>query len=80
MTVDEWTRFHCIHCAHHLGFAVRSDLRVDFRADPLAIADSRAAGHAALVIAMEYESGVRVEDEFGRGDGLHDQGAGRAGT
>jgi Protein of unknown function (DUF1569) len=22
MTVDEWTRFHRIHCAHHLGFAV----------------------------------------------------------
>ncbi len=19
---DEWTRFHCIHCAHHLGFVV----------------------------------------------------------
>jgi hypothetical protein len=22
MTKDEWTRFHCMHCAHHLGFAV----------------------------------------------------------
>jgi hypothetical protein len=21
MTKDEWTRFHCMHCAHHLGFA-----------------------------------------------------------
>jgi hypothetical protein len=24
MTKDEWVRFHCIHCAHHLGFAVPS--------------------------------------------------------
>ncbi len=22
MTKDEWARFHCLHCAHHLGFAV----------------------------------------------------------
>ena len=22
LTGDEWNRFHCIHCAHHLGFAV----------------------------------------------------------
>ena len=22
MTRDEWTRFHCLHCAHHLGFIV----------------------------------------------------------
>ena len=22
MTKEEWTRFHCMHCAHHLGFAV----------------------------------------------------------
>jgi len=22
MTKDEWVRFHCIHAAHHLGFAV----------------------------------------------------------
>ncbi|MGP0065369.1 MAG: DUF1569 domain-containing protein [Isosphaeraceae bacterium] len=22
MTGEEWTRFHCIHCAHHLGLAV----------------------------------------------------------
>jgi hypothetical protein len=22
LTGDEWTRFHCMHCAHHLGFAV----------------------------------------------------------
>jgi hypothetical protein len=22
LTGVEWTRFHCIHCAHHLGFAV----------------------------------------------------------
>jgi hypothetical protein len=22
MTREEWTRFHCMHCAHHLGFAV----------------------------------------------------------
>jgi hypothetical protein len=22
MTKDEWTQFHCMHCAHHLGFAV----------------------------------------------------------
>jgi hypothetical protein len=22
LTGEEWTRFHCIHCAHHLGFAV----------------------------------------------------------
>lgn len=22
MSKDEWTQFHCIHCAHHLGFAV----------------------------------------------------------
>ena len=22
LTVAEWHRFHCIHCAHHLGFAV----------------------------------------------------------
>ncbi len=24
LTGEEWTRFHCIHCAHHLGFAVPS--------------------------------------------------------
>ncbi len=24
LTRDEWTRFHCIHCAHHLSFAVPS--------------------------------------------------------
>ena len=24
MTRDEWIRFHCIHCAHHLSFAVPS--------------------------------------------------------
>jgi hypothetical protein len=24
MSKEEWTQFHCIHCAHHLGFAVRS--------------------------------------------------------
>jgi len=22
LTKDEWTRFHCLHAAHHLGFAV----------------------------------------------------------
>jgi hypothetical protein len=22
MTKDEWMRFHCLHCAHHLGFAM----------------------------------------------------------
>ena len=22
LTIAEWQRFHCIHCAHHLGFAV----------------------------------------------------------
>ena len=22
MTKDEWARFHCMHCAHHLGFLV----------------------------------------------------------
>jgi hypothetical protein len=22
MSKDEWARFHCLHCAHHLGFAV----------------------------------------------------------
>jgi hypothetical protein len=22
MTKEEWARFHCMHCAHHLGFAV----------------------------------------------------------
>jgi hypothetical protein len=22
MTRDEWTRFHCIHCAHHLSFVL----------------------------------------------------------
>lgn len=22
MTRDEWGRFHCLHCAHHLGFVV----------------------------------------------------------
>ncbi len=22
LTAEEWARFHCIHCAHHLGFAV----------------------------------------------------------
>jgi hypothetical protein len=22
LTKDEWTRFHCMHCAHHLGFAI----------------------------------------------------------
>jgi Protein of unknown function (DUF1569) len=22
LTGEEWTRFHCLHCAHHLGFAV----------------------------------------------------------
>jgi Protein of unknown function (DUF1569) len=22
LTKDEWTRFHCMHCAHHLGFAL----------------------------------------------------------
>jgi hypothetical protein len=25
LTVAEWHRLHCIHCAHHLGFAVPSD-------------------------------------------------------
>jgi hypothetical protein len=24
MTREDWTRFHCMHCAHHLGFAVPS--------------------------------------------------------
>jgi Protein of unknown function (DUF1569) len=28
LTREEWDRFHCIHCAHHLGFAVpAADLR-----------------------------------------------------
>jgi hypothetical protein len=22
LTKDEWTRFHCLHCAYHLGFAL----------------------------------------------------------
>jgi Protein of unknown function (DUF1569) len=22
MTKDEWVRFHCMHCSHHLGFAL----------------------------------------------------------
>jgi hypothetical protein len=22
LTKDEWARFHCMHCAHHLGYAV----------------------------------------------------------
>lgn len=22
LTKDEWTQFHCMHCAHHLSFAV----------------------------------------------------------
>lgn len=22
MTRDEWGRFHCLHCAHHLSFVV----------------------------------------------------------
>jgi hypothetical protein len=22
LTREEWTRFHCMHCAHHLGFAI----------------------------------------------------------
>jgi hypothetical protein len=24
LTRDEWARFHCLHCGHHLGFAVPS--------------------------------------------------------
>jgi hypothetical protein len=27
MTRDEWIRFHCLHCAHHLGFAVPQGAR-----------------------------------------------------
>jgi Protein of unknown function (DUF1569) len=27
MTRDEWIRFHCIHCAHHLGFVVPQETR-----------------------------------------------------
>jgi hypothetical protein len=25
LTKDEWSRFHCMHCAHHLGFTVPGD-------------------------------------------------------
>jgi hypothetical protein len=25
LTPEQWTRFHCIHCAHHLSFALPSD-------------------------------------------------------
>jgi hypothetical protein len=25
LTKDEWTQFHCIHCAHHLGFVIPAE-------------------------------------------------------
>jgi hypothetical protein len=28
MTKDEWAQFHCLHCAHHLGFAVPQGARI----------------------------------------------------
>jgi Protein of unknown function (DUF1569) len=27
LTKEEWIRFHCLHCAHHLGFAVPDEAR-----------------------------------------------------
>ena len=32
LTREEWTQFHCMHCAHHLGFAVPSRDQDDRRA------------------------------------------------
>ena len=29
LSKDEWHQFHCIHCAHHLGFAVSHRLNVN---------------------------------------------------
>jgi Protein of unknown function (DUF1569) len=29
LTKEEWTRFHCMHCAHHLEFALPSPAQTD---------------------------------------------------
>jgi Protein of unknown function (DUF1569) len=31
LSKDEWTQFHCIHCAHHLGFAIPRSNNADSR-------------------------------------------------
>ena len=44
MTLVEWERFHCLHCAHHLSFVVPAT-----REDALERRDAKTAGHSSTM-------------------------------
>ena len=44
MTLVEWERFHCLHCAHHLSFVVPAA-----REDALEGRDAKTAGHSSTM-------------------------------